>query len=214
LGLTFLKSIAKNGTAGNAGPNSDPPGDNDLIAAYRRSSDLRIIAQLYERYIDLLYGICLKYLGERETARDAVMDIFEELAQRLLKHEVTNFRGWLYTLARNHCLMKLRSAGRMTFHAIDPEHVQTAEELHLKDKMETEEQLRRLSKCMETLSADQKMVVQLFYLQNKCYKEIETATGMEWKKVRSHIQNGRRNLKLCMQKQETDKDPALIISNE
>jgi RNA polymerase sigma factor (sigma-70 family) len=214
VGLTFISSIATNGTSGHAGPNSEPPGDNELIIAYKQSSDLRVLAQLYEPYMPLLYGVCLKYLGERESARDAVMDIFEELVHQLLKHEVTHFKGWIYTLARNHCLMKLRSAGRTSFQPFDPEHMQTAEDLHPKDKMEAEEQLHRLSKCIETLSADQKTVVQLFYLQNKCYKEIEAATGMQWNKVRSHIQNGRRNLKLCMQRQETGKDPALIVTDE
>jgi RNA polymerase sigma-70 factor (ECF subfamily) len=187
--------------------------DLDLIAAYRQTSDLAIVAQLFDRYLQLLYGVCLKYLSEPETAKDAVMDIFEELASKLLRHEVANFKGWLYTLAKNHCLMKLRSSGRSRFQSFDAEHMQTAEELHLKDKIEQEEQFELLSKCIEALVADQKMVIQLFYLQNKCYKEIEMLTGMEWNKVRSHIQNGRRNLKICMQRQETGKDPAMLTSN-
>jgi len=191
----------------------DQPGDLELIAAYRQSSDLAIVAQLFNRYLQLLYGVCLKYLSEPETAKDAVMDIFEELAQKLLRHEVGNFRGWLYTLAKNHCLMKLRSAGRTRTQTYDPEHMQTAEELHLKEKIEQEEQFDQLSKCIDALVAEQKTVIQLFYLQNKCYKEIETLTGMEWNKVRSHIQNGRRNLKICMQRQETGKDPALVSIN-
>jgi RNA polymerase sigma factor (sigma-70 family) len=203
-------------------PNDIPPqagspdavDDLELIAAYRKSTDLKIVAQLYTRYMQLLYGVCLKYLGELEPAKDAVMDIFEELAQKLLRHEVANFRGWLYTLAKNHCLMKLRSAKRIRTTGFDPDNMQTAEELHLKDKIEQEEQFDRLSKCIETLAADQRAVIQLFYLQNKCYKEIETVTGMEWNKVRSHIQNGRRNLKICMQRQETGRDPALVITNE
>jgi len=191
----------------------DGTGDLELVAAYRQSSDLAIVAQLFERYLQLLYGVCLKYLSEPETAKDAVMDIFEELAQKLLRHEVVNFRGWLYTLAKNHCLMKLRSAGRTRVQSYDPESMQTAEELHLKDKIEQEEQFEQLSKCIDALVADQKTVIQLFYLQNKCYKEIETLTGMEWNKVRSHIQNGRRNLKICLQRQETGKDPALVARN-
>lgn len=200
----------------NISPKEDSPdgaGDLELIAAYRQSSDLAIVAQLFNRYLQLLYGVCLKYLSEPETAKDAVMDIFEELAQKLLRHEVGNFRGWLYTLAKNHCLMKLRSAGRNRTQTYDPEHMQTAEELHLKDKIEQEEQFDQLSKCIDALVAEQKTVIQLFYLQNKCYKEIETLTGMEWNKVRSHIQNGRRNLKICMQRQETGKDPALVATN-
>jgi RNA polymerase sigma factor (sigma-70 family) len=204
--LSFIKDIPTHTGA------PDPAGDLELIAAYRQSSDLKIVAQLYNRYLQLLYGVCLKYLGEPETAKDAVMDIFEELAQKLLKHEVGNFKGWLYAVAKTHCLMKLRSSGRAKFQSFDPEYMQTAEELHLKDKMEQEEQFDRLSKCIETLATDQKTVIQLFYLQDKCYKEIEAVTGMEWNKVRSHIQNGRRNLKICMQRQETGKDPALVIT--
>jgi len=202
--LSFPKHISSNGDRTDAGSGAgDPaPGDDQaLIAAYRSSVDLQVLAQLYQRYLDLLYGVCLKYLGERETAKDAVMDLFEELAQKLLKHEVTHFKGWLYTLAKNHCLMKLRSAGKARVQSFDPDHMQTADDLHLKDKMAQEEQFDQLSACIEALPADQRTVIRLFYLDNKCYKEIETLTGMEWNKVRSHIQNGRRNLKICMQQQ-------------
>ncbi|MBS1665673.1 MAG: sigma-70 family RNA polymerase sigma factor [Bacteroidetes bacterium] len=183
-------------------PDGNGADDQQLVAAFRQSADLKILASLYQRYLDLLYGVCLKYLGEPEAAKDAVMDIFEELVQKLPKHEVTYFRGWLYTLAKNHCLMKLRSGNHLKVTSFDPEHVQTGEELHLNDRVEKEQQLGQLSKCIETLSDDQRTVVELFYLQNKCYKEIETITGLQWNKVRSHIQNGRRNLKICMERQQ------------
>lgn len=193
--LAFLKNIP-------ADASDRDTTDDQLVAAYRKSSDLKILASLYQRYLDLLYGVCVKYLEEPEAAKDAVMEIFEELAQKLPKHEVTYFRGWLYALAKNHCLMKLRSSSRLKLSSFDPDHMQTAEDLHLNDKVEQEEQLGRLSKCIETLSDDQRAVVELFYLQNKCYKEIETITGLQWNKVRSHIQNGRRNLKICMEQQQ------------
>jgi RNA polymerase sigma factor (sigma-70 family) len=195
-GLTFIKNISSH----EEGPGA--PTDLELVIAYRQSSDLKTLARLYQRYLDLLYGVCLKYLGEREIAKDAVMDIFEELSKKLLKHEVTHFKGWLYTLARNHCLMQLRSSGRIKVHSFDPEGMQTADDRHLNDKMEQEARLDRLSSCIETLSAEQRTVVHLFYLENKCYKEIETITGLDWNKVRSLIQNGRRNLKICMQREE------------
>ena len=194
--MSFLTNIPPN-----AGGEHNPE-DQELVAAYQSTSDLKILAQLYQRYLDLLYGVCVKYLGEPESAKDAVMDIFEELAQKLPKHQVTYFRGWVYTLAKNHCLMKLRSSSRLKVSSFDPDHMQTAEELHLNDRVQKEEQLGRLSKCIETLSADQRTVVELFYLQNKCYKEIETITGLQWNKVRSHVQNGRRNLKICMEQQQ------------
>ena len=195
-GLTFIKNISPH----KDGP--DAPSDQELFIAYRQSSDLKVLARLYQRYLDLLYGVCLKYLGEREIAKDAVMEIFEELSKKLLKHEVTHFKGWLYTLAKNHCLMQLRSSGRIKVHSFDPESMQTADDRHLSDKMEQEARLDRLSSCIEALSAEQRTVVRLFYLENKCYKEIETSTGLDWNKVRSLIQNGRRNLKICMQREE------------
>jgi RNA polymerase sigma factor (sigma-70 family) len=195
--LTFLKTISTNG-------NGTDPTDLELVAQYRHSLDLSVLAVLYQRYLDLLFGVCLKYLEDRELAKDAVMEIFEELAAKLPRHEVGNFKGWLYTLAKNRCLMQLRSSNRIRIRSFDPELMQTAEELHLNDKMEKEARLDQLSDCIGTLSADQKTVVSLFYLENKCYKEIETITGFDWNKVRSLIQNGRRNLRLCMQQRETN----------
>jgi RNA polymerase sigma factor (sigma-70 family) len=199
--LSFIKNISPDTTS-----------DQDLVTAYRQSSDLKVLAALYQRYMDLLYAVCLKYLREPEAAKDAVMNIFEELAQKLLKHNVEHFKGWVYTLAKNHCLMQLRSSGRLKLHSVDPENMQSAEELHLNAVMEKEERLDRLSKCMETLSGDQKAIVGLFYLENKCYKEIETITGLEFGKVRSHIQNGRRNLKICMERPAPDTEPVTILA--
>lgn len=201
--MTFLTSISSNGKDAD-------PSDLELVAAYRSSKDLKVLALLYQRYLDLLFGVCLKYLGENELAKDSVMEIFEELAAKLIRHEVANFKAWLYTLAKNHCLMQLRSSSRIKVHPFDPELVQTAEELHLYDKIEKEARLDRLSDCVDTLAADQKTVVSLFYLENKCYKEIETITGYDWNKVRSLIQNGRRNLRICMQRYDKEQAPATI----
>ncbi|HMH21115.1 MAG TPA: sigma-70 family RNA polymerase sigma factor [Puia sp.] len=177
-------------------------GDQELVALYRQSADLKILAALYQRYMELVYGVCLKYLPDPETAKDAVMAVFEELAQKLLRHEVENFRGWLYTLAKNHCLMQLRSSKRIKTSELDPERMQMEQDVHLNGMLEKEGHLDKLSKCLETLSPEQKSTVELFYLQDKSYKEIEKLTGLDWNKVRSLIQNGRRNLKMCMEKNE------------
>ena len=176
--------------------------DQELISSYQRSRDLTFLGALYQRYMDLVFGVCLKYLGEPELAKDAVMSIFEELAQKLLQHQVTYFKGWLYTLARNHCLMQLRSSKRVKTSELDPDRMQMTEDQHLNNVWEKEGQLDKLSKCMDTLSPEQQEAVKLFYLQNRSYKEIESLTGLDGNKVRSFIQNGRRNLKICMEKNE------------
>ena len=149
-----------------------------------------------------MYAVCLKYLKEQETAKDAVMAVFEELASKLKKHEVDNFKGWLYTLIKNYCLMQLRSAKRFQTKEFDGERMQLTEDVHLNGMLEKESQLNGLEKCMETLSDEQRKMIDLFYLQEKCYNEISESTGLEWNKVRSLIQNGRRNLKICMEKSE------------
>lgn len=176
--------------------------DPELIALYKQSGNLEVLAQLYQRYMDLLYGVCLKYLKEPEPAKDAVMAIFEELALKLQRHEVENFRGWLYTLAKNHCLMQLRSAKHLQTKELDPDRMQLTEDVHLNNMLEKESKLNGLEKCLETLATEQKKAIELFYLQHKCYKEISEITGTEWNKVRSLIQNGKRNLKICIEKSE------------
>jgi RNA polymerase sigma factor (sigma-70 family) len=190
--LAFLKNI----------PNRDQS-DGELVKRYQQTGDMAVLGELYQRYMDLLYGVCLKYLKEPETAKDAVMQIFEELVVKLKKHDVENVKSWLYTLAKNHCLMQLRTPRNLKTTEFKAELMQSEEDLHLNGVMTREANLDKMEKCLDTLPQDQKEAVQLFYLQGKCYNEIAESTGMDWNKVRSHIQNGRRNLKICMEKPES-----------
>ncbi|MFN2457024.1 MAG: RNA polymerase sigma factor [Chitinophagaceae bacterium] len=173
--------------------------DIDLIQQYRQTSDLKLIGELYQRYMDLVYGVCLKYLKDPEDAKDAVLNIFEELVTKLQKHEVENFKSWLYQLTKNHCLMRLRSEKHRNV-KLDPALMQSEENVHLNGELEKEENFKQLQYCLQQLTTEQRHVIELFYLQGKCYNEIAETTGIEWNKVRSFIQNGRRNLKNCMEK--------------
>jgi len=175
--------------------------DEQLLAAYKSTADMALLSELFQRYMELIYGVCLKYLEDREPAKDAVLDIFEELVIKLQKHEVINFKAWVYQLAKNHCLMKLRAGRKFTKISSEPELMQNEELLHLDNGNNREEQFKHLELCLQQLQNEQKIAIELFYLQKKCYNEIVEQTGMEWNKVRSHIQNGRRNLKICMDKQ-------------
>jgi RNA polymerase sigma factor (sigma-70 family) len=189
--LAFLHNIAKN-----------PLSDKELVAAYKSTGDLQVLGELYQRYMELVYGVCLKYFKDSEPARDAVMQIFEELVTKLRKHEVDNFRAWLHKLAKNHCLMQLRTPKNLKTVEFNTELVQSEEETHLNGVLEKEEHFRQLENCLETLIPEQQEAIRLFYLDGKCYNEIVELTGQEWNQVRSFIQNGRRNLKICMDKQD------------
>ncbi|WP_276486091.1 RNA polymerase sigma factor [Paraflavitalea pollutisoli] len=191
--MAFLKNIQQN----------DLP-DKELVKMFQSSGNLEVLAILFQRYMDLLYGVCLKYMPDSESAKDAVMQVFEELVQKLPKHEVENFKSWLYALAKNYCLMQLRTPKNLKTTEFNPDSVQSAEEMHLQGVNLKEENLQKMERCLDTLSREQRDTVKLFYLQNKCYKEIADITGLDWNKVRSYIQNGRRNLRICMEKVEEE----------
>ena len=174
--------------------------DEELVALYKKSESLDIVGELYNRYMALTFGVCLKYLKDREESRDAVMQIFEKLIVSLKEHEVSQFKGWLYVTARNYCLMQMRSKKGKNFEEISPFLMESGSEAHLLEGPEMETDLTKLERCIETLGNEQKQCVQLFYLEQKCYKEITEHTGFDLNKVKSHIQNGKRNLKICMER--------------
>ena len=186
---------------------TSPISDAELIGHYKQTGDLKSLGELYQRYMDLVYGVCLKYFKETERSKDAVMQIFEELMVKLKKHQVENFRSWLYQLAKNYCLMQLRTPKNIRTIEIPESLMQSEENVHLNgisdgisSALEKEDNFQRLEYCLTTLSDDQRKAVRLFYLEGKCYNEIVELMGQEWKQVRSFIQNGRRNLKICVEK--------------
>ncbi|MDR0792338.1 MAG: sigma-70 family RNA polymerase sigma factor [Chitinophagaceae bacterium] len=178
--------------------------DEFLLEKFKQTGAQEPLAKLYLRYTGLVYGVCLKYLKDGETAKDAVMNIYQELLQKVPKHEINNFKSWLYVLVKNHCLMYLRSAKKMVIVNTGTEFMQSDENLHLDALQEKEMQLTLLENCIEQLPNVQKQSIRLFYLQSKCYNEIVEETGIEWGKVRSLIQNGRRNLKICIEKNNSE----------
>jgi len=171
-----------------------------LIAQYKRTGNLEVLGTLYNRYMHLVYGVCLNYFKEEEASKDAVMQIFEELVVKLRHHEVQNFKSWLHVLTRNHCLMAMRKASKNNTVPIDDVFVENAEFVHLDIEDTKEKQLTIMEKCMSALPEEQRISVDLFYLQEKCYKEVAEITGFEMLKVKSYIQNGKRNLKICIEK--------------
>ena len=171
-----------------------------MLLEYRRSGNLEVLGRLYQPYMSLIYGLCLKYLKDETSSKDAVMQIFEELITKLRIFEVSNFKSWLYTLARNHCLMMLRSSSKHEFVTIDDYSLGSLDGPHQEDSNLKENQLESMESCMQKLPEEQRISIDLFYLQQKCYREICDVTGFDMNKVKSYIQNGKRNLKICMEK--------------
>ena len=178
--------------------------ERKLIERYKQTGDLELAGKLYKDYMHLVYGLCLKYLKNRDDSQDAVMQIFEKIVGSLKTQEVKNFKSWLYVVSKNHCLMELRSkTHKVRSQSRDIDDVAMENVLlmhHDNDAPVLEEDLSKLEMCIEQLQNEQKTCIQLFYLEKRSYKEIVEATAFELKKVKSHVQNGKRNLKICMEK--------------
>lgn len=161
-----------------------------------------MLGVLYKRYMYLVYGLCMKYLKNRDDSQDAVMQIFETLIHDVPRFEIRNFKSWLYGVSRNHCLMKLRKdhADRNRYEKISAEiFMETTSVLHPIEETDNQQIQERLKECMEHLKAEQRRCVELFYYQQRCYKEIALELTLDENKVKSFIQNGKRNLKICIE---------------
>ncbi|MES2874858.1 MAG: sigma-70 family RNA polymerase sigma factor [Bacteroidota bacterium] len=174
--------------------------EQGLLREYRKTGNLEILGRLYERYMPLVFGLCLKYFKDEDQSKDAVMQIFEELIKKLKIHEVNNFKSWLYTLSRNHCLMVIRSDSKHEFVQIEEKIMENGAFVHLDIDETRESKLHIMENCIEKLPTEQRDTISLFFLEQKCYKEVSDITGYDINKVKSYIQNGKRNLKICIEK--------------
>lgn len=179
---------------------SQQSSDEQLLADFHSSGDLKVLGNLYTRHSEMVYYVCYRYFKDSERSKDAVMQIFEELIPKVNKQEIKDFPKWLYVVAKNHCLMALRGNKNNVVVPID-DFVEFAVNLHQEDnETEKEKQLSLLERCIERLPAKQKVSVDLFFLQEKCYKEVAEESGYSLNEVKSFIQNGKRNLKICMER--------------
>lgn len=181
--------------------------DKELIALFKKDGNLDILGELYQRYMHLVYGVCLKYFEDRDEAKDAVNHIFEILIVDIPKYEIEKFKTWLYVVTKNYCFMELRKKK-----ALKNRHEKYSAEFFMENTEEdhpinespnsgVEEQLK---KCIEHLKLEQKRCVYLFYYENKCYKTIAEELNINLNKVKSFIQNGKRNLKICLEKNKVE----------
>lgn len=174
--------------------------EKQLLQYYKETGSLDALGKLYAPYMSLLYGVCYKYLQDAEQSQDAVMQIFDELINKLRVYEVDNFKSWVYVYARNFCLMQLRKNKQITKVDIEENLYESEKMLNDDEKKWGEQDFEKLESCIAGLNQEQELCIRMFYLEQKCYKDIADQTGYDIAKVKSYIQNGRRNLKICMEK--------------
>lgn len=170
---------------------------------FSTSQDNKWLGVLLERYTLLLFGVCMKYLKNEEEARDSVQQVFLKAITELQKYKVEYFKSWIYMVAKNHCLMKLRDRQGKIPAELEDNH--PAEETDRGQLVETDKNLERMAEALEELNNEQKQCITLFYLEKKSYQQVAGETGFSLMQVKSYIQNGKRNLKIIMEKKATDR---------
>lgn len=172
--------------------------DSELLQNFYKDHDNRWLGILLPRYTLLLLGVCMKYLKNEEDSRDCVQQIFLKVISELHKYKVDYFKSWIYMITKNHCLMKLRDNKNIYMEWNE----KIAPEDHINfdktDLIEKDRLLHKLQEALNQLNPDQKRCVDLFYLQKKSYSEVASQTGLTMLQVKSHLQNGKRNLKMIM----------------
>ena len=175
--------------------------DDELLNRFLQTSNQEVLGQLYSRYVPLVYGLCLKYLKQAEDAEDAVNNIYEELTWKIRKYQIENFKTWLYSVAKNHCLQLLRKENNTIFEEIDDRVMESRTFEHLLSDVEDDkEKENALKDCLEALPDEQRQCIVRFFFEEFSYADIVEKTGFELGKVKSYIQNGKRNLKICILK--------------
>lgn len=177
--------------------------DEDLLREYRFSGNKEIIAALFKRYANKILGACAFYFEDKEKSKDAVMQIFQKLMEELKKKEINNFRGWLSFVVRNHCISELRKEKssvkkHAAFYEFEYEMPDEEEEKKI-SLIKDEQMLQYMHLSISRLKEFQRKCVSLFYLQRKSYQEISLEMGCSLNEVKSHIQNGKRKLKLMIE---------------
>jgi RNA polymerase sigma-70 factor (ECF subfamily) len=175
--------------------------DEQLMEAAQREGDMECVGELFKRHTTLVMGVCMKYLKDEEAARDALMQVFENILHKTPEAQILNVRSWLFTVAKNHCLMQLRheqSEARVRdqkLQELRAELMESEQGMHLYEEEEEVDIRDKIMSAVMKLSYEQRRCVQLFFLEEKSYREISDLTGYDFKQVKTYIQNGKRNLK-------------------
>lgn len=172
--------------------------DTELLQNFYTDHDNKWLGILLPRYTLLLLGVCMKYLKNEEDARDSVQQIFLKVIHELHKYKVDYFKSWIYMIAKNHCLMKLRGNKNFSVELNEQLTPADSENIDINDHIEKDRLLYKMQEAIKKLNPEQQQCVNLFYLEKKSYSEVAGITGFSLLQVKSHLQNGKRNLKLMM----------------
>ena len=174
--------------------------DNDLLKQFYADKNNQWLGILLQRYTLMLLGVCMKYLKNEEEAKDGVQQVFLKAITELHKYKVDYFKSWLYMVAKNHCLMKLRNKDKYSIELSEQLLAMPDDSEEKRKFIEKDIALSQMEEALQKLSTEQQQCVTLFYLDKKSYHDITAQTGYSLLQVKSNIQNGKRNLKIMLER--------------
>jgi len=181
--------------------------DNELLSNFNADGNQEWIGILLQRYTLLLLGVCMKYLKDESEAKDCVQQIFLKVLTEVPKYKIDYFKSWLYMVAKNHCLMRLRDKTKNVKELTENTNI-VQDETSKRDLQENEQTYALLEEAIDQLNPEQRTCVMLFYLQKQSYQQVADKTGFSLMQVKSYIQNGKRNLKILLEKKLKEKGQA------
>lgn len=174
--------------------------DAELLERFYADRDPEWVGILLERYTLLLLGVCMKYLKDETEARDCVQQILLKVLTEVSKYRIDYFKSWLYMVAKNHCLMRLREKGQKGVQELREEMEGSVVDQPAGETLFDDGVYDHLEEALQELGPEQRQCVILFYLKKNSYQQVAEKTGYSLLQVKSYIQNGKRNLRILLEK--------------
>ncbi len=181
--------------------------DEELVAKFAQTKQQAYFEELYNRYLHLSYGVCLKMMKNEADSRDVVSDVFKTLYLKLPTANVQSFKAYVYAVSRNECIAKLRKRKSESKKMQEWQRTENTQNAFMENDglVALSDVGPSMDKLVENaiarLGDEQRTCIHLFFYDNKSYKEIAAQTGYSEKHVKSFLQNGKRNLRIALEKE-------------
>lgn len=142
-----------------------------------------MIAILWNETREQLLCLSNQILQDRNASQDVVSDCFERFVIHFRAGRIRSPKGWLVKVVRHESLRQYRlRQAEQTFCGFS----------YLEEYNEEEDGLDRVIQCMAAIRPIQRRGMELFYLEEKSYREISMELGISITRVKSVVQNGKR----------------------
>ncbi len=177
--------------------------DKDIIARVL-NGDQGAYAVLVNRYQNLVFTICLRYVKTREDAEEVAQDVFVKAYRSLADFKgQSKFSTWLYTITTTSSITFLRKK-KLDVHSLDNENVFAKASLQdsgmSANQVEQKSRVNMVNQAIQLLSPDDAQVITLFYKGEQTLEEIAKTLGKEANAVKVQLHRARSRLKEKMER--------------